>query len=174
MKSLLTVVDYQADFVTGSLSFDKAALLDEGIASRIAQARAAGWDIAFTLDTHDAGYLDTREGKNLPVLHCVKGTPGHALYGKTASMRLDGDKVFEKPAFGSMAFANWLAERAYGRVELVGLVSNICVISNAVLARAALPEAEIMVDASLTASYDEDLNSKALDVMAGLQILVVK
>lgn len=171
-KSILIVVDYQKDFVDGTLGFPGAEKLEPAIAEKIVLRRKQGWTLAFTFDTHGSTYLQTQEGKKLPVEHCLRGTPGWELYGKIAGMKREGDPCFEKPAFGSMELAEYLARERYGRVELVGLVSNICVVSNAVLAKAALPEAEVEVDAACTGSGDETLNREALDVMQGLQITV--
>ena len=86
MKKLLVVVDYQNDFVSGSLGFPKAAQLEEAIIKKIEDYRAAGDDVVFTLDTHGPDYLSTQEGKNLPVEHCIKGTDGWQLYGKVAAL----------------------------------------------------------------------------------------
>ena len=174
MKKLLLVIDYQKDFVDGSLGFPGAEKLDRPIAQKIAQYRAAGDDVAFTLDTHRADYLTTQEGRKLPVTHCVRGTEGWGLYGETAEARQEEDIVIEKPAFPSLELGNWLRDKGYDQIELVGLVSYICVISNAVVAKAALPEAEIIVDAACTGGPDPALHEKCLDLMAqGLQITVV-
>ena len=173
MKKLLLVIDFQNDFVDGALGFPKAPALEDGIARKIGQYRQNGDDIAFTFDTHTEDYLHTLEGRNLPIPHCVRGSPGWQLYGKVAGLIRHGDARFEKGAFGSLELANHLARQGYERIELVGLVSNICVISNAVLAKAALPQAEIVVDAACTASHDERLHEAALDVMAGLQMTII-
>ncbi len=173
MKKLLLVVDYQKDFVDGSLGFPGAEKLDDPIARKIAAYRAAGDDVAFTLDTHGENYLSTQEGRKLPVVHCRKYTPGWNLYGETGKARLDGDKLIEKPAFPSLELGAWLREKGYDRVELVGLVSYICVLSNAVIAKAALPEAEIVIDASCTAGADNDLHHKALELMRTLHMTVI-
>ena len=173
MKKLLIVVDYQIDFVDGALGFEGAEKLDERIADKINSYRSQGWDIAYTFDTHEENYLSTQEGKNLPVEHCIKGGEGHKLYGLTADTIKDTDKVFYKPTFGSGELYEYLKDTDYEQIELVGLVSNICVISNAVIAKTALPEAVITVDASCTDSFDKELNEKVLDVMAGLQMNVV-
>lgn len=170
MKKILIVVDYQNDFVTGSLGFDRAVSLEKPIAEKIRLYRKNGWEIAFTMDTHGEDYLMTQEGKNLPVPHCIENTDGWRLYGSIADLCKADDKKFVKHAFGSMELADYLEQKRYDRIELVGLVSNICVISNAVLAKAALPEAEITVDAFCTASNEESINQKALDIMEGLQI----
>ena len=173
MKELLIVVDYQKDFVDGALGFDGAEALDGPIARRIAQVRAGGGDVIFTMDTHGADYLSTMEGRKLPVVHCVKDTAGWQLYGQVGAALRPGDPVFEKETFPSLDLADWLRERDYDAVELCGLVSHICVLSNAVMVKAALPNAAITVDARLTASYDPDLHQKALDVLEGIHIAVV-
>lgn len=170
MKRLLIVVDFQKDFVDGSLGFPEAVALDEIISQKIADRLANGDDLIFTLDTHTDQYLSTHEGEKLPVKHCVRGTAGHELYGNVAKMRPFARMVFEKPAFPSLELANYLKMMHYDEVELCGLVSNICVLSNAVMVRAALPNAVIQVDRLATASYDRDLNDKALDIMKGLQV----
>ena len=173
MKKLLIVVDYQNDFVSGSLGFDQAEELDGRIADKITEYRNKGGEIIFTFDTHTAEYPDTQEGKNLPVVHCIDGTEGWKLCGKVASLKRDGDRFFKKPAFGSAELFDYLRDKEYGSIELVGIVSNICVLSNAVLAKTALPETPVIVDASCVASNDKNLNEAALNVMEGLQIRVI-
>lgn len=173
MKKLLIVVDYQNDFVNGSLGFKKAEELEEKIAEKINQYRKENGEIIFTLDTHGKDYSETQEGKLLPVPHCIKGTKGHELYGKVASLKKETDLAIEKPTFGSVELFEYLKGKKYESVELVGLVSNICVISNAVIAKTALPETTVIVDASCTASNDDRLNEEVLDVMETLQIKII-
>lgn len=182
MKRLLIVVDYQKDFVDGALGFEGAELLDERIARKIDEYRESGDYIAFTLDTHHKDYLETQEGKNLPIPHCIEGSEGHGLYGAVAERLRDSDEIFLKPTFGSTALFERLLKRQsvaegidalpFESIELVGLVSNMCVLSNAVIARAACPNVPIIVDASCTAAPDQEMNEKALDIMEGLQITV--
>ena len=172
MKCLI-VVDYQVDFVSGSLGNEAAAALEAGIAARIEAARQAGEDVIFTLDTHTPDYLATREGKYLPVPHCIQGTAGHGLYGQVAQACQPGDAVFCKETFGSKALFVHLMEKGYEAVELCGVVTNICVISNAVLAKTALPEADVRVNAGLCDSNDPALHQKALDVMASFQVEIL-
>lgn len=182
MKRLLIVVDYQNDFVDGALGFDGAEMLDERIARKIDEYRAAGDDVAFTFDTHHKDYSDTQEGRKLPTPHCIEGTKGHELYGQVAERLEDYDQVFLKPTFGSTSLferlvsrqeiADSLGTQPFTSIELVGLVSNMCVLSNAVIARAACPNVPIIVDATCTAAPDPAMNEKALDVMEGLQIEV--
>ena len=175
MKKLLIVVDYQNDFVNGSLGFSGAELLDSLIYQKIFEYKFAGNDVIYTFDTHGADYLHTEEGKNLPVEHCIKGTPGYELYGKVGSIFDSSiDKYFEKNTFPSLDLANYLKNLNYNyeEVELCGLVSNICVISNAIMVKAALPNAHIVVDHNLTASFDQKLNEETFDILKGLQVEV--
>ncbi len=182
MKKLLIVVDYQVDFVDGTLGFEGAELLDARIARKIDEYREAGDAIYFTFDTHRRDYLETQEGRKLPIEHCIEGTEGHGLYGEVARHRQDTDRVFYKPAFGSsdlferlanlQSTADALDTQPFESIELVGLVSNICVLSNAVLARTACPEVPVIVDASCTAAADPGMNEKALDILEGLQVEV--
>lgn len=174
MKKLLLVIDYQKDFVDGALGFPGAETLDGAIAQKIDVYRAAGDDVAFTLDTHGEDYLTTQEGRKLPLPHCLTHSEGWKLYGETARACRPGDKVLEKPAFPSLELGSWLRTQGYDRIEFVGLVSYICVISNAVIAKAALPEAEIIVDAACTAGPDKELHTKCLDLLEqGLQVTVI-
>lgn len=168
MKKCLIVVDFQFDFVSGALGFEGAEALEAPIAAKIAEYRRKGAEIIFTLDTHCENYLDTLEGRLLPVKHCIKNTDGHRLFGKIAELTADGDRFFYKPTFGSAELFDYLRSGEYESIELCGLVSNICVISNAVLARTAQPEARIIIDSACTASNDGELNNCALKVMKSL------
>ena len=175
MNRYLFVIDYQKDFVDGALGFPGAEKLDEGIAAKV---RAYGkGHVLFTRDTHFENYLETREGRNLPVVHCIKGTPGWECYGETARALAEVEApAIDKLVFGmdttDPATAAVLPEQA-DEIELVGLVSNICVVSNAVVLQSRYPEATIVVDAACTASFDKDLNEKVLDVLQGLQVKVI-
>lgn len=183
MKRLLIVVDYQNDFVDGALGFEGAELLDERIAAKIDEYREAGDSVCFTFDTHHKDYLETQEGRKLPIPHCIEGTEGHALYGQVATRLQESDEVFLKPTFGSTALFERLAKQQaiadgldvapFESIEVVGLVSNMCVLSNAVIARAACPDVPIIVDAECTAAPDPAMNEKALDILEGLQIEVI-
>ena len=170
MRKCLIIVDYQNDFVTGALGFNGAKDLEPIIVKKIEEIILSGGEIYFTMDTHDQSYLSTEEGKNLQVPHCVKGTPGYELYGRVGNYLTIARKVVEKPTFGSLELAEILRENQYDEVELCGLVSNICVISNAVLAKAALPNAHIVVDKKATASSNFELHKKALEVMKSFHI----
>ncbi len=170
MNTCLLVIDYQNDFVDGTLGFEGADQLASGIKSCIDRYHKAGHDVIFTLDTHHENYLDTQEGKKLPIKHCIKGTEGHRLFPLVDQARSDHDVIFYKGTFGSLDLANYLAQKHYDEVILVGLVTNICVISNAVLAKAALPEAKIIIYRNLVASFDQDLHEKTLQVMESLQM----
>jgi nicotinamidase-related amidase len=175
MNRYLFVIDYQKDFVDGALGFPGAEKLDAGIAAKV---RSYGkGKVLFTRDTHFEDYLTTREGKNLPVTHCIKGTPGWEVYGDTAKALEEVDaKAIDKLVFGmdvtDPATAAVLPESA-DEIELVGLVSNICVISNAVVLQSKYPQATIIVDAACTDSFDKTLHEKVLDVLEGFQVTVV-
>ena len=174
MRKLLIVVDCQKDFIDGALGFDGADKIIPGIIARIEEFKTAGDEIVYTLDTHTEEYLNTQEGRNLPVPHCINGSEGFEL-DKALAPHLEGCKAFEKPTFGSVELAEYIKGNAseYSSIEVCGLVSNICVISNAVIAKAAAPEAEIIVDSKLTASFDPALHDAALAVLGGIQVKVI-
>ena len=176
MEKYLFVIDYQNDFVDGALGFPGAEKLDEKIAARIREYGKGR--VLFTRDTHFENYLDTREGRALPVVHCVKGTEGWQVYGETARALAE----VEAPAIDKLVFGMdisdpdveaVLPERA-DEIELVGLVSNICVVSNAVVLQSKYPEATIIVNASCTDSFDKELHAKVLDVLKGFQVKVIE
>ncbi len=175
MNRYLFVIDYQKDFVDGALGFPGAEKLDEKIAAKVRQYGKGR--VFFTRDTHFENYLETREGKKLPVVHCVKGTPGWEVYGETAKALQEVEAPgIDKLVFGmdvtDPATAAVLPENA-GEIELVGLVSNICVVSNAVVLQSRYPEATILVDAACTDSFDKALHEKVLDVLEGFQVKVL-
>lgn len=174
MSKVLVVVDMQNDFVDGSLGFEGADKIIDGIARRIQEYKDAGDEVIYTLDTHQENYLQTQEGKNLPVSHCIKGSEGHKLV-PALEQSLSGCKSFEKPTFGSLELGKYLAGNAseYESIEICGLVSNICVISNAVIAKAACPEAQIIVDSALTDSFDKKLDAETYDILRGIQVTVL-
>ena len=151
MKALV-VVDYQNDFVNGSLGFAGAELLEPIIVE---------------------DYLQTAEGGKLPIKHCIEGTNGHDLYGKVAECILEDDILITKGTFGSLELANLLKNMNFKEVELCGLVTDICVVSNAIIAKAALPESRVIVDSRACASFDNEKHKAALEVMKSVQIDVV-
>lgn len=175
MKNYLFVIDYQKDFVDGALGFPGAEKLDAPIARKIRDYGKGR--VFFTRDTHFDDYLTTREGRNLPVTHCVKGSDGWQIYGETARAL----EEVEATAIDKLSFGMDLSDPALAAVlppeadeiELVGLVSNICVVSNAVVLQSKYPQATILVDARYTDSFDKALNAKVLDVMEGFQVKVL-
>ena len=175
MERYLFVIDYQKDFVDGALGFPGAEKLDEKIAAKVREYGKGR--VFFTRDTHFENYLETREGKNLPVVHCIKGSEGWQVYGETARALAEVEAPgIDKLVFGmdvtDPATANLLPETA-DEIELVGLVSNICVVSNAVVLQSKYPEATIIVDAACTDSFDKSLHEKVLDVLSGFQVKVL-
>ena len=177
---LLVVVDYQKDFVDGALGFPGAEKLDAGIAAKIRAYSESGDYIVQTMDTHHGDYLSTREGKHLPVMHCLEGTDGWQTYGRTANAI---SQVQHSPQFrrihkatfpvhprDMMDVLQWIGEHEITQIEVVGLVSNICVISNICVFQGAFPLAQMMVDPSLIASHDAKAHEAVLEVMRGLQV----
>lgn len=169
MKALI-VIDMQRDFIDGSLGTAEAAALVPRVAERIRNA-GADW-VAVTLDTHGADYTDTQEGQRLPVPHCVKGTPGWALHPAVEAALPKGAERFEKGAFGSVALMEALPAEVC-EVELMGLCTDICVISNAMLLKAHRPEVRVCVRADCCAGVTQESHATALAAMRGCQIDIV-
>jgi nicotinamidase/pyrazinamidase len=178
LKKLLVVIDYQKDFVNGTLGFEKAVSLENGIYDKVNKYLKENNKVLFTYDTHLDNYLDTREGKNLPVVHCLRGTEGHGLYGKLKEFSNKENTIhYEKYGFGMapidmIKLANEIGDDI-NEIEIVGVVTNICVISNVVMFQSQFRNAEVVVDGSLCASFDESLHEKTLDVIEGLQGKVI-
>lgn len=168
-KKLLVVVDMQNDFIGGALGTQEAQNILPAVRARIADARKEGEEVAFTRDTHGEEYLSTQEGKNLPVPHCIAGTAGHEI---AAGLCLAGERVFDKPAFGSIELAAYVKEGGFAAVELVGVCTDICVISNALLVKAFFPELPVSVTASLCAGVSPQSHENALEAMKMCQIAV--
>lgn len=176
MKHILVVIDMQNDFITGSLGTVEA----EAVVPRVA-ARIAGFQgtVIFTRDTHTEHYPETAEGQKLPVVHCVKGTPGWELHPRMEEMRKQLNAVtFDKITFGSKELAAYLAEniKEFGGISsitLCGLCTDICVISNALLLKAFLPEIPIIVDSACCAGVTLGSHQNALEAMRMCQIEIV-
>ena len=173
MNRLLVVVDYQNDFVDGALGFQGAELISHNIAELIKDFRRNGDQVVFTYDTHNADYLETVEGNNLPVPHCIKGSHGWELYPEINAL-LGDSKVFEKPGFGSNDLGHYIERNNYEEIYLCGLVSDICVFSNAIIAKAfSSPYTKIKVVRNATSSFDLDMQEKAFDVLKHLHIEII-
>ena len=176
MKHVLIVVDMQIDFVDGALGTPEAVAILENVTAKI-KAYAADPDgvIFVTYDTHTESYMETSEGKHLPVPHCIKGTAGWALH-PTVAAALEGVAytAVEKPTLGSVALPALVKEAAAGdfSVELIGLCTDICVVSNTLLLKAHYPEVSISVDASCCAGVTPDTHRAALTTMGMCQIEV--
>lgn len=173
MKKLLIVIDYQKDFVDGSLGFKEAQDLDDYLASLINQYHKNKDDVIFTFDTHQENYLESQEGRNLPIPHCLRGSDGWKLYGKVNDAKQKEDVCIEKPTFGSLELGNYLNDKSYQEITLVGVVSNICVLSNAIIVKSALPETPICIDLKGIASNDVSLEKKAIDLLKSLHFHIV-
>lgn len=169
MKNLLIVVDYQHDFIDGTLGFKGAEKIYPYILSLIKNFKASGHDVVFTKDTHFEDYLQTEEGRNLPIKHCIEGTKGHQLYQDLESLS-ETYPTFIKYTFGSSELLKYLESHPYQNITLVGLVSHICVLSNAIIAKSALPDAHIIVDTKGVDSFDKELEQQAFAVLKGLHV----
>ena len=173
MNRLLVVVDYQNDFVEGALGFKGAELISHNIAELIKEFRNKGDEVVFTYDTHDEDYLNTVEGINLPVPHCFKDSDGWQLYPEINALLGDA-KVFYKPGFGSKELGDYIASKNFDEIYLVGLVSDICVFSNAIVAKAsASPYTKIKVVRNATSSFDLEMQEKSFDVLKHLHIEII-
>lgn len=169
MSKLLVVVDMQKDFVDGSLGTNEAVAIVPQVVQEI---ESFDGDVVFTLDTHSSIYLETQEGKNLPVPHCIKGTDGWKL-DKAIEPLASGRRIFEKPTFGSVELAKYVADGDYDDISLIGLCTDICVLSNAMLIKAFLPEVKVSVIASACAGVTPESHENALSAMKMCQINIV-
>lgn len=168
MKKLLVVVDMQEDFISGALGSKEAEMIVPAVVEKIA---AFDGDVVYTRDTHSENYLETAEGKKLPVIHCVKDTPGWQIHpevyqageGKTVA-------VIDKPTFGSAELGSFAVAGGYDAIELVGLCTDICVISNALYLKAHLWETPIAVWKDCCAGVTPDSHANALAAMTMCQI----
>ena len=179
MRELLVVIDYQNDFVTGALGNPAAAALEPGIAARVAAQLERGGRVLFTRDTHGTDYLNTREGRFLPVAHCIKGSQGWGLYGSLSQYEMgvrDGVSIVDKPTFGCAALpaeAEALCGGAPDSIEICGVVTDICVVSNAVLLHSAFLNARVAVLKDLCAAATPEGHARALALLAGMGYEIV-
>ncbi len=171
MKDILVVVDMQKDFIDGSLGTKEADKITANAAERI---RAHEGEIFVTYDTHFDNYLETAEGKKLPVKHCIKGTPGWELDSRIAeALKTKKYTAVEKLTFGSTKLPGLIEELCGDeekRITLIGLCTDICVVSNALILKANFPDSEISVDADCCAGVTPELHQSALAVMRSCQI----
>lgn len=169
MKRLLVVVDMQNDFITGSLGSQQAIAILPYVRREIKARSDEGWEIVYTRDTHEQDYLETQEGRNLPVKHCIHHTYGWEL----AKNIYTGGRIFNKPAFGSVELGEYVRDGGYAEVELIGLCTDICVISNAMLIKAYAPETAVSVRERACAGVSEESHRTALDAMRACQIGII-
>lgn len=172
MKKAVVVVDMQNDFIDGSLGTKEAQEMLPRLKDKLQQVvKNDAVELIFTMDTHGENYLRTQEGKNLPVEHCIKGTHGWEITEELADFVKQAKAVVEKPTFGSMDVIKWL--NGTDEVELVGLCTDICVISNALLIKAAYPETIVSVDSACCAGVTPESHKNALEAMKMCQINVL-
>lgn len=166
MKRTLIIVDMQNDFIDGSLGTKEAQAIVPAVQKKIAEYKSRGDEIIFTRDTHFENYLETNEGKNLPIEHCIKGTKGWEI---REEIDLKDCTHIDKLSFG---YTGW-AGRDFECVELVGLCTDICVVSNALIIKALYPSIDVSVDANCCAGVTPDTHKAALETMKMCQIKVI-
>ncbi len=174
MKKVLVVIDMQNDFIDGSLGTKEAEAIVEKVVKKIGQY--APENIYATRDSHQENYLETAEGKKLPVVHCIEGTEGWEINAAVAEA-LGAATIVNKPTFGSVVLAELLQaenDKEELEIELVGLCTDICVVSNALLLKAVMPEINISVDASCCAGVTPESHEAALTTMQMCQIAITK
>jgi len=171
-NKLLVVVDMQNDFTFGALKNDEAIRIIPNVIEKI---KAFDGQVVFTRDTHTEDYMNTQEGRKLPVIHCVKDTDGWELVDGIKELSTDS-VIFDKPTFGSTdlmeAICDINDDSPLDEVELIGVCTDICVISNAMLIKAALPELTVKVDSSCCAGVTTATHDTALNAMKSCQIEV--
>lgn len=168
---VLVVVDMQKDFIDGALGTLEAVQIVDSVKQKVKLYQQNGDCVIYTRDTHTEDYLKTQEGKRLPVVHCVRSTPGWEI---AEEVYLPGCVIIDKPSFGSLEAAERIAALDnVEQIELVGLCTDICVISNAMILKARLPETPILVDASCCAGVTPESHENALKAMQMCQITVV-
>lgn len=177
MGNLLVVVDMQKDFIDGALGTKEAVAIVPNVVRKIKEFQQAGDKIIFTKDTHFENYMETQEGRNLPVMHCIKGTDGHEICEEIkAVINPEEYTVYEKLTFGSSEFAQDLKEGVYDDAEsitLIGLCTDICVISNAMLCKTFLTETPVYIAADCCAGVTPESHENALRAMEMCQIKIV-
>lgn len=173
MKKALIVIDMQNDFITGALGNDECRAVVPRVVKRVQEAVAAGEDVIFSQDTHQENYLSTQEGRKLPVPHCIQGTAGWQIIPELAGLADGKGAVFTKETFGSSALAEYIKEQNYEEAELIGVCTDICVISNAMIIKAFSPELEISVRESCCAGVTPQSHRTAIKAMQACQINIV-
>ena len=174
MRRLLIVIDMQNDFIDGALGTPEALAIVEKVKDKIRSYPPQ--DVIATMDTHGEDYMASQEGQNLPMPHCIRGSAGWQLRPEIRELLQDA-AIYEKPTFGSVRLAEdlkTLSEIKELELELVGLCTDICVVSNALLLKAVMPEVKISVDASCCAGVTPESHRAALATMRACQINVTE
>lgn len=176
MSKILVVVDMQKDFVNGSLGSKEAQAIVPNVIEKIKACQADRYSIVLTQDTHDENYLDSTEGKYLPVKHCVKGTEGHNILDEIIDV-IEYADVIEKPTFGSYDLIyhikDWFTDRGIEEIQFIGVCTDICVMANCILAKTSFPDAKVVVDSSCCAGVTPESHAAALTVLKSCQVEVI-
>ena len=169
MRKVIVVVDMQNDFIDGALGTKEAQAMLPRLVEKLEREEAL---LVFTQDTHGADYLETQEGKNLPVPHCIKPEKGWEIAPSLKPFVEKAVAVVEKPTFGSLELPKVIAGLEPDAIELVGLCTDICVIANAMILKAAFPEVPVSVDAACCAGVMPQSHENALQAMKMCQVVV--
>lgn len=172
MKKLLVVVDMQIDFTSGALGTKEAIEILPNVKQKILHYQQHHDPIVFTKDTHEPDYLKTKEGEHLPIVHCIKGSTGWDFDPSIAPLTTSS-LCFGKPSFGSVELATYIKDNQFDQIELIGLCTDICVLSNALLIKAFVPESTIIVDASCCAGVTKESHINALHAMKQCHITII-
>lgn len=172
MSKLLVVIDMQVDFVTGALGTREAVEIIPAVQRAISEELGKDTAVVFTKDTHYENYKKTQEGKKLPIEHCIQGTSGWQLIPELRDYEM-ACPVFEKGTFGSTDLAQYIRKNGFDEIELIGLCTDICIISNALLIKAAVPEATIIVNSNCCAGVTPEGHKNALEAMKICQIEIL-
>lgn len=170
MNKVLVVIDMQKDFIDGALGSPAAQAIVPNVKDRIVDYIINDGKVIYTKDTHDENYMNTNEGKHLPFPHCIGGTDGWMI---PTDIYVEGCKVICKPTFG---FLNWQSVEEImnaDEIEIVGLVTNICVVSNAIIIKALRPEAKVSVNLNCTAATSDDAFKASVEIFKSCQIELI-
>lgn len=173
MKKALLVIDMQNDFITSVLGNNECRAVVPQVVKRVQEAIEEGTDLIFSQDTHQEGYLTTQEGRKLPVPHCIKDTDGWEIIPELAETAVRKGIVFTKETFGSTTIAEYVKAHNYDEVELIGVCTDICVISNAMIIKAFNPELEIFIRESCCAGVTPQSHQTAIEAMKACQINIL-
>ena len=169
MKKVLIVIDMQKDFIDGCLGTKEAVAIVPNVIKKVKEYQNSCCEIIYTRDTHSDNYLDTNEGRHLPVVHCIRDTDGWMI---PENIYVEGCHIIDKPSFGSLEWGRFDLDEA-DEIEIIGLCTDICVVSNALILKAMFPEKRVFVDSMCCAGVTPETHKAALETMKMCQVDVI-